>query len=212
MENKENNNSMLVRNLIGEDCLDYEMTIHRVGSEAGENTVIVNLQKGDFRKYFYQRIGYLDSRPMSNRVDGCYYLGKPNNGEHAFIWSHEFNGKVRAIAGLNNTYAGITYPIGFDLNTKQFIGLPINELGLMDEVEITKYLAKSDFINVKFGFDKDFYHEAIKYANFINILNYIYKDTFIGGDIISKWVLSHLGEYNHDKIMEVNELFKSKTK
>lgn len=210
----ENNNSKLtLRELIGEEYLDYEVNVSQIFdvSSKGEKVAIMLLKDSKKIKYVEYAYNVLEGRPMSNLVNGLYSHSDINLGDKIFLWSYEINGKIRAFAGLANNYLGITYPVGFDLNCKQFVRLPINELGLMDEPKMKEMLRTTKSLNPKLGFDPKFYNEAIRYANFKIIISMLYnkleyKDgEYCGSTEMADWIIKHLDEYNTSEIREVTE-------
>ena len=211
---KDNKKQFTLRELIGEEYLDYKLSVRPRSVTAYGNTIGIELEKDGHVKYVNHVVDYThDSRPMTNFVDGVYLHDDVNEGDCSFLWSFEINNKVRAFVGLVNEYFGITYPVGFDLNSKQFVRFPINEYGLMDEKTMKKMIKVLEPINPELGFDPQKYYKSLRHGSIDSIIREAYRDEYFDVDTeIADWILKHLDQNNEDEINKVKDMFEGNTK
>ena len=201
-------NNITAKDLIGEEYLNYNIKM-REDINCREERIYVFLENNGMSKYFVYLCDFDNPRPMTNIVDSLYEHHSDNSNleDHSISWSYEVQGKIRAVIGLSNTYVGVTYPIGYDLNTKQFINFPLNEFGLIDEKTLKDIFSGDD---ISIGFDKEVFKNAIDKHDLYRSVESFDIAKFAGGREYANWILNNLEKYNMDYLKEVEQMVDDK--
>ena len=208
------NNGMNVtlRDLIGEEYLDYNISISEKWGY--ENVVNIDLENSDGkRKRIYYSVEVGNERPLSNLADDTFVMkGKDhNNGDYSMFYSHIINGKIRSFYGFINVKLGIVYPVWFDLNNRIFVRLPINKSGLINDDGVKRTLEKE---TAAIGFHPMEYQEALNYHSVSMVLGKLILQNFNPRtfDELAEDLNNRLLNHNMSAMYEVRGMLKAKQK
>ena len=224
----ENNEKTTIRELIGDNLLDYNISVRDYWNNSAIKQII--MENDGFKKYIYFNVK--ENRPYTNIIEGEYFyvmhrkdlvdfLGDKDFGEDFFIderdnkisicnlddssivFSYEIDGKIRSFLGLTNIYVGLSYPIGFDLNKQEFVKFPINKNGLIDDNKMREILNNE---KLGLGFDKEEYEKIMQ----ANTLDYIIRKLLDKDFIYARYdtldiLHFKIAEYNYETSKMIQE-------
>ena len=148
-----------------------------IRKENDEKVIVYYKKDGLDKRVFFDCEEF---RIYSNEFDVTYV-------DSCFLKSYLINDKIRLLAGKLNTKTGVVKPYGYDINNNEFITFPLDENGLINELEMISFLNEDKVI----GFDKEEYINMPKY-NLILLLQSLKIDGFK--------VLNELSDQNKSKI------------
>ena len=160
--------------------------------------------RGDVIRVYLEKDGVTKSvlfnveeeKEYSNLFDGLYQIVR-YYGNAFTLHSYEVNDIIRSFVAITNVDSGTVLPIGYDLNNFEFIMLPINNEGLIDDNGMIETIKTEDCVT---GFSPLLYKEIVSIGNIYSILMYLNADIVL--DVIDK-----LFDYNKDML----EVLKDKT-
>ena len=135
-----------------------------------------------------------DEKIYSNEMDGLYQIVR-YYGNAFTLHSYNVDDIIRSFVAVTNIDSGEVLPVGFDLNTLEFIMFPLDENGLIDDNAMVETIKAEEYSFSK-GFSPILYNEIVGFGNIYYIMKYLgVEDGFA--------ITDKLFDYNKERLEEL---------